>query len=243
MPYVDHQHVNAFGGLYTSASFADEFQAKTYKGLPHYTVVAGRKKLATASIAGILDSTTTITNAITHSAMTSVTVGGAGKAVEGVLTSLTLSGKKADVINFSLEVKGKTATPPSSTPAPGTLAMLEDATITVGSNQLSVLEFNLNASWDVEFIWGADVYPTVADTIFKSFDGTLSVKLNATPDLSNTLSEVSFSISIALGANKTLSITGAAYETTQTAEDTPDEFYAMTREFTISELTIQTVTA
>lgn len=237
MPYVGHQHVSGINGLITSANFTDKFNSKVYKGLPNFTVVAGKTKLASIELSGIVTDTTSFS--ATHSAYTTATASGAGAGVDGIITALSLSGKLGGEVDFSVTVEGKKTSGASSTANPGTLMLIDDATITVDSATLKVLSFNLSANWSIEWIYdgaGLDFpYPKIADAIFTSFDGKLSVSLNEAPVLGDTLGEIDFAISVGK-----LSITGKAYEDENKAEDTPDGTYTTTRNFIISELTIST---
>lgn len=237
MAYVGHQNVSSIGGLYTSAVITDAFNTKTFKGLPNYTVVAGKTKLARLEINGVLSDTTSLTAA--HDSMVMMSQAAAGAGVDGVLVRLDVSGKSGGELTFAAAVEGKKISGATDTPEPGNLLFLEDATITVDSVDLKVLEFDLSATWEPEYVYddaSADFpYPTIADTIFKTFDGKLSVTLNQALALGTTLTEVTFSI---MAGNLTLS--GKAFEGSNKSEDDPGGTFKTSRDFVISELSIST---
>lgn len=236
MPYVGHQHVVSFGGLYTSVDVRDSFNSRILKGLPSYTVVAGRTKLATLTIEGVVSSNTSLSG-ISHTGYSTATFKGGGVGVDGVLRSLRLSGKAQSEVTFSATVEGAKTTGASSTDAPGTLRFCEDATITVGSQTLNVLSFALDLSWDVEYVYDANdssfPYPKISETIFRSFEGELTVALNSLMNLGSSMSEVTFSIVIG-----GIQISGKAYESSQATRDEPEGTLTTTRRFTVSEISI-----
>ena len=239
MAYVGHQHVIGFGGLYTSVSIRDEFSTKVLKGLPNYTVVAGKTKLATLDIEGVVTDTTTLSG-VSHSDYTTAEYAGAGAGVDGVLTKLTIAGKAQNEVTFSATVQGAKTTGASSTSTPGAIVFCEDASIKFGSTEISKLSFNLSLSWGVEFVYDAESssypYPDVDNTIFKSFEGTLTVSANELGSLGNSLGSVNFTIVVG-----NLSITGTAYETTQETADEADGTLETTRTFTVATVSISEV--
>lgn len=237
MAYIDHQHVGSIGGLYTSVRFNDRFNANVYKGLPHYIVVAGKSKLASMTIEGIVTDSTSLSG-ISHSAYATATAEGAGKKVDGIITALELSGSLQKEVTFSVTVEGVGDNSAiSSTPEPGTLLFCEDATITLGSTTVNVRNFSITASWDIDWVYDKNdtsfPYPKIADCILKGFEGTLEVDLNAIASLGSTLESVNFSITVG-----NLTISGTAYETQQSSSDTPDGVLTTRKTFRISTLSI-----
>lgn len=235
MAYVGHQNVSGIGGLITSATFTDKFNTKIHKGLPNFTKIAGSTKLASVELSGIVTNQTSIS--ASHSTYTTTSFAGAGGGVNGILTSLSLSGKLGGEVTFTAVVEGVKSGGASSTADPGDIQTMYDASISIGESSAKVLSFSLSASWDIEWVYdksgGNWPYPEISSCILKSFDGKLSVQLNQTASLGSTASEVSFSISVG-----GLSISGKGYETENKAEDSPDGIFGTTRTFIISELSI-----
>ncbi len=211
---IDASFAWGINGLVRNVSGAIESQSETRKGLPNFIKVVGSNKLWSGEISGDVTAATTIT--LTHTDKVACNVKADGINVAGFLKSFSCSGSSNSIVEFRASVEGKSGTTGAVPTDPGEPIFLEACTISADGASAGIIDFSLDASWDLEHTYDETGVPTDDGTSFKSFDGTfVCTTSEAATDRITTTGTVDFSV-VAGGLN--IAGTGKVTKVEQGAE-------------------------
>lgn len=228
-----HKAVSGLDALITNVRYEEKFNTRRYRGLPDVQVIAGRTKVATMTVEGIILQDTDF-GSLSATTPVSLTLVGGGKGVEGFLTELTIRGNMNEPVTFTATVVGK---PTTGTSGSSQTITASDIVFFDQTSFKTSLSFTLSLSWDLYLYYdpeGEDwPFPDRDKSFIRTFEGSLLVESpQEVANLGSSLAVATFSLTAG-----GVSISGEGYREAVTAVDNAEDFFKGGYRILITKLT------